>query len=187
VGAGDDKGEAVIKTVGDPPATTAPEGTWLDVDAIAEVTVSSEDPGCPIDDALRGRGRGWRASTPGVQHVVLRFREPTTVRRIRLVFDERSRARTQEFALDWEATSGGPPQNVVRQQFTFAPPGTSTEAEDYATDLADAVRLELTIVPDIGDPTAVASLKEWRIGAPRELRAASSASDVAATPVPVHE
>jgi hypothetical protein len=157
----------VIKTVGSRPATAAADadGPWLDLDTIAAVEVSSEDPAYPIEDALRAVGRGWRAAKPGVQHVALRFLAPTAVRRIRLVFEERDRARTQEFALDGQTGSGGPMKNVVRQQFTFAPPGTPLQTEDYAADLGDAVRLELTIVPDIGDPTAVASLKEWRIGA----------------------
>ena len=156
----------MIKTIGSATATAAADagGAWLDLDQIATVAVSSEDPEYPIEDAFRGVGRGWRASAPGVQHIELRFLAPTAIRRTRLVFEERARARTQEFALDARAGGEEQARNVVRQQFTFAPPGTTSQTEDYATDLRDAVRLELTIVPDIGDPSAVASLKEWRIG-----------------------
>jgi hypothetical protein len=154
----------VIKTIGDPPAAAEAERTWLDLDAIAAVSVSSEHPEYPIENALRGIGRGWRASAPGVQRVSLQFHARTTIRRVRVVVEDRARTRTQEFALDWQAGTGGPVQNVVRQQFTFAPPGTSVQTEDYETDLRDAVSIELTIVPDIGDPMAVATLKEWRIG-----------------------
>ena len=133
-------------------------GTWLDLDAIAEVSISSEDPGYPIENVFEGRGEGWRAATPGAQHLALKFHAPAVVRRVRLVFEERSQARTQEVALDWRARNDGASRNVVRQQFTFAPPGTSLETEEYVTDLRDVVQLELTIVPDISDPSVVASL-----------------------------
>ena len=154
----------MIKTVGNSPDTTDAQSTWLDPDAIGAVSVSSEDPAYPIEDALRGIAAGWRAATPGIQRIVLRFRAPTAVHRMRLVFEERSRARTQEFALDWRAGIAGPLHNGVRQQFTFAPPGTEVQTEDYATDLRDVTVIELTIRPDVGDPTAMATLKEWRIG-----------------------
>jgi hypothetical protein len=152
------------KTIEDSPIATADVvGTWLDLDAIAEVSVSSEDPGYPIENVFHGRGEGWRAATPGAQHLALKFHAPTAVQRVRFVFEERSRARTQEFALDWRAVNEGASRNVVRQQFTFAPPGTSVEIEDYAPNLRDVVQLELTIVPDINDPSVVATLKDWRI------------------------
>ena len=162
------------KTIVDAPAAPDAVGTWLDLDAIASVSVTSEHPEYPIENAFHGRGTGWRAGTPGIQHVALQFHAPTAIRRVHLVFEERARARTQEFALDWRGASTGASRNVVRQQYTFAPPGTSVETEDYTTDLRDAVRLELTIVPDISDPTAVATLKDWRIAG---LAAVASSSD----------
>jgi hypothetical protein len=153
----------VIKTFGDAPETQAADSTWLSLDTFRAVSVSSEDPQYPIEDALRGMGLGWRASTPGVQRLELQFVAPTVIRRIRIVCEEHSRPRTQEFTLGWLPAPGATIQNVVRQQFTFAPPGTSVETEEYTTDLPSAVRLELTIVPDISDPTAVATLMEWRV------------------------
>jgi hypothetical protein len=153
----------VIKTIGDAPETRAAESAWLSLATFRAVSVSSEDAEYPIEDALRGMGRGWRASTPGVQRLGLQFVAPTVIRLIRIVCEERSRPRTQELALDWLPASGATTQNVVRQQFMFAPPGTSVETEEYATDLPSVIRLELTIVPDISDPTAVATLTEWRV------------------------
>ena len=154
----------MIKTVGDTPIIDQAKHPWLDLESIAGVTVTSEDPDYPIESALTGVGDGWRASAPGVQRVVLQFHSPTVVRRMRLVFEERSRTRTQEFALTWQRAGGGPEQPVVRQQFTFAPPGTPVETEDYATELRDVERLVLTIVADIADRAVLATLKEWRIG-----------------------
>jgi hypothetical protein len=51
----------------------------------------------------------------------------------------------------------------VRQQFTFAPPGTTREREDYAVNLVDVSALELSIVPDISGGDAVATLQQFRI------------------------
>jgi hypothetical protein len=146
-----------------PIATADAVGTWVDLEAIADVSVSSEDPGHPIENVFQGRGEGWRAATPGAQRLALKFHAPTAVARVRLVFEERSRPRTQEFALDWRGVNESASRNVVRQQFTFAPSGASVESEDYTTDLRDVVQLELTIVPDISDSSAIATLKEWRV------------------------
>jgi hypothetical protein len=54
----------------------------------------------------------------------------------------------------------------VRQQFTFSPPGTTVECEEYVTDLEGVSRLELgiiPIIPAIDRGNAVATLREWRI------------------------
>jgi hypothetical protein len=52
---------------------------------------------------------------------------------------------------------------IVRQQFTFAPPGTTVEHEEYATNLDAVSRLELLIIPAIDRSPVVATLREWRI------------------------
>ena len=54
-------------------------------------------------------------------------------------------------------------REIVRQQFTFSPPGTAVEREEYATDLAGVSQLELTIIPAIDRGDAIATLREWRI------------------------
>ena len=53
-------------------------------------------------------------------------------------------------------------QEIVRQQFTFSPPTTTRELEDYAVDLDGVTRLTLAIIPAIDDLQAISSLKEWR-------------------------
>ena len=63
--------------------------TWMDVDRIASVEVSSEESGYPIESALLLDGkRGWRAANPGMQTIRLIFDEPQKVRRILLVFED---------------------------------------------------------------------------------------------------
>ncbi len=137
---------------------------WLDVERHAQVEVTSEDPTHPVESALRpGGGSGWRAAAPGEQTIQLRFDEPRRIERMRLVFDERDAARTQEFVLRWSADGGRTYREIVRQQYTFSPPGTAREVEDYAVELEGVTALELHIVPDISGGPTRASLSEWTV------------------------
>ena len=136
----------------------------LDVERHAEVEVTSEDPSHPIESALRsGGGPGWRAETTGPQTIRLRFDEPQRVERVRLVFDERDAPRTHEFVLRWSADGGRSYREIIRQQYTFSPTGTTREVEEYAVDLSGVTALELQIVPDISGGGARASLSEWAL------------------------
>jgi hypothetical protein len=93
----------------------------------------------------------------------LRFDEPRRVEHVRVVFDERDAPRTQEFVLRWSADGGASYREIVRQQYTFSPPDTTRELEDYTVELDGVTALELRIVPDIGGGTARASLSELRL------------------------
>ena len=89
--------------------------------------------------------------------------EPQRVRRIWLHFAETAAGRTQEFVLRWGTADGQPTREVVRQQWTFSPDGSTHETEDYRVDLWGVTVLELTISPDISGGEARASLAEMRI------------------------
>lgn len=144
--------------------SSAAAAHWLDVERLAEVDVTSEDPAHPIESALRSGGApGWRAGEPGVQTIRLRFDEPQRVERIRLVFEEHDAARTQEFVLRWSADGGRSYREIVRQQYTFSPGSTKREVEEYAVDLSSVTALELQIVPEISGGGTRASLAEWVI------------------------
>jgi hypothetical protein len=135
---------------------------WRSLDDSVEVELTSEDPEWPIEHALLDhKSSGWRAAAAGAQTISLVWREPTTIKRIRLVCEEQVRARTQEFTLRAFTIEGQ--REIVRQQFTFSPPGTTMEFEEYATNLDAVSRLELVIIPAIDGGNAVATLKEWRI------------------------
>jgi hypothetical protein len=142
------------------------EAAWLDLDAIAQVEVTSEDPAHPIERALErgGDGSGWTAGTPGAQRIRLLFDQPARLRSIELRFDEHHGPRTQEFVLRWSPDHGRSYREIVRQQYTFSPPGTTCEVERYEVDLHDVTVLELQVVPDIGNESAVASLSRLRLG-----------------------
>lgn len=140
-----------------------PADEWLDLGRLARVEITSEDPDHPIEAALEpGRGPGWRAGGPGSQIIRLRFDQPQRVRRVWLHFAEQV-ARTQEFVLRWGTADGQPPRDVVRQQWTFSPGGSTHETEDYRVDLYGATVLELVITPDVSGGGAWASLAEMRV------------------------
>jgi hypothetical protein len=137
---------------------------WLDLDKVALVEVTSEDPAYPIESALLLKeGPGWRALKPGPQTVRLIFDKPQRLRRIKLVFRETATERTQEFALRWIPDGGGPYREIVRQQWNFSPPGTIREIEDYAVDLSAVKTVELTIVPNKSGGQALASLQRFQV------------------------
>jgi hypothetical protein len=143
---------------------TSPVATteWLNLAEDVTVELTSEDPEWPIERALLfDRTGGWRAGAPGPQTITLEWPAPISIRRIRLVFEELSQARTQEFVVRASTRDGD--REVVRQQFTFSPPGTTVEREEYATELEAVMRLEVTIVPAIDHRAAIATLTEWRV------------------------
>jgi hypothetical protein len=138
------------------------EPVWLDVERLARVEVSSEDPAYPVEEALRATGSGWRASESGPQTVRLRFDEPQYLQRIRVQFREAEQARTQEFVLRWSA-DGDSFREIVRQQWNFSPSGSTSEVENYAVALTGVSVLELCIIPDRSGGDVRASLAQLRL------------------------
>ena len=137
---------------------------WLDLEEIATVEVTSEDPGFPIESALAAKkGPGWRASQDGEQQIRIIFDEPVSLRRIQLQFREAEVERTQEFTLRWSPAEGGPTREIVRQQWNFIPAGSTTENEEYFVALEAVSVLELVIRPDVSRREAVATLASWRM------------------------
>jgi hypothetical protein len=147
-----------------PGEVTAAEPGWLDLEHLAEVEITSEDVGYPIESALiPDGGSGWRAAQPGEQTIRLRFDEPIRLRRVQLVFHESEQERTQEFVLRWSPDGGQSYREIVRQQYNFSPPGATSEVEDYDVDLDGVTALELIIVPDLSRGRTRASLAKWRL------------------------
>ena len=137
---------------------------WLNVEHLAEVEVTSEDAAHPIESALiPSAGPGWRALQPGQQTVRLLFDEPQRLKHMRLLFQEDKQERTQQFVLRWSSDGGQSYREIVRQQYNFSPPATTSECEDYTVDLDGVTALELSIVPDISRGPARASLAQLRL------------------------
>jgi hypothetical protein len=139
---------------------------WLALIQLADVDVTSEQPASPIEGVFACDAPvRWRAASPGVQTIRLRFHRPVRLTRIRLVFEETEVNRTQEFVLRWQAAGAPQSVDVLRQQFTFAPPDTTSEREDYRVDLVEALVLELSITPHIGGGHSIATLQEFCVAA----------------------
>ena len=142
------------------------EADWLDLEAIASVQLTSEDPAFPIENALSSNPErnemGWRAALPGLQTITLNFDHPQRIRRIQLLFIEHQSERAQEFVLRYSS----PQENgreIVRQQWNFSPTGASQEVEDYNVELDSVTKLELEIDPDRGAGEALATLSALRV------------------------
>jgi hypothetical protein len=137
---------------------------WLNLEQVATVEVTSEDPDFPIESVFDGtKESGWRALEKGKQQIRLIFDQPISVKRIRLQFIENELARTQEFTLRWSSAQERPSTEIVRQQWNFSPTGSTREVEDYQTSLDGVTVLELAIQPDLERGSAKATLAEWRI------------------------
>ena len=142
----------------------APEPEWLNLENLAQVEITSEDAGFPIESALLpSTGLGWRAAQSGEQTIRLLFNEPLRLKRIHLVFQEDEKERTQEFVLRWSPDGGQSYREILRQQYNFSPPEAARELEDYYLDLDGVTALELKIVPDISGGSARASLAQLRV------------------------
>jgi hypothetical protein len=87
---------------------------------------------------------------------------PRPLHRIRLEFSETEIERTQEFTLRW-SQAGGPFREIVRQQWSFSPQGSTSEIEEYHVDLDSMSVLELALKPDLTPDHAFATLAVWRL------------------------
>jgi hypothetical protein len=137
---------------------------WLDLEQIATIEVTSEEPNFPIESVFNSvNGVGWRTSQKGLQRVRIIFDQPITLRRIQLHFLEPELGRTQEFSIRWSSAEGGPSKEIIRQQWNFSPTGSTREVEDYEVSLYRVAVLELAITPGLIQAEAPATLAKWRV------------------------
>jgi hypothetical protein len=147
-------------------AATPISELWRDLERIARVEISSEDEQFPIEHALGKKDTtGWRAAGTGPQLIRLHFDEPQSIKRLRLHFVDKAAERSQEFAVF--AGTGSELKEVVRQQWSFSPHGSTEEIEDYSVNLSGITTLEVRIDPDRShDPKmsqAYASLQSLKL------------------------
>jgi len=147
-------------------AATPISDLWRDLERIARVEISSEDEQFPIEHALGKKGTtGWRAAGTGPQLIRLHFDEPLNIKHLRVHFIDKTAERSQEFAV--YAGSGNELKEVVRQQWSSSPNGSTEEIEDYTVNLSGITTLELRIDPDRShDPKmsqAYASLQSLKL------------------------
>ncbi len=144
---------------------TFPDQNWLNLEELAEVEITSEDPAYPIESALlTNQGNsGWRASKSGKQTIRLLFDKPQVLEQIWLEFEEANTERTQEYVLRWSPDNGQIFHEILRQQWNFNPQGSTIEIEDHHLGLSAVTLLELVIIPDINRGDALACLKQLRL------------------------
>src|ERR1700688_1115100 len=101
--------------------------SWLDVERVAVVEITSEEKGYPVESAFVSREmRGGRAAKPGPQTIRPSFDQPQELKQISLVFEEKEIPRTQEFVC------AGPPMAEIRLGKSSASNGTSALLRQYA-------------------------------------------------------
>lgn len=140
----------IVNTLGQPPTT--PEQAAIDITAVATVIMTSEDPAHPIDNVFNYHGqtaeRRWVAADPGEQCLILDFDTPQTIHQLVLAIEEREVQRTQELTISLSSDGGKSYQDVVRQEYTFSPPGTTWEHETWSITAKRVTHLRLQITPD---------------------------------------
>ena len=137
---------------------------WLDLEALAELEVTSEDKGYTIEGALlSNQSHGWKADIPGKQIIRLLFNQTQTIKHIHLCFLETDLVRTQEYVLRYSHDNGLIFEEIVRQQWTFSPDGSNKEEEDHLVALSGVSVFELIITPDINNENVLGSLEQLRL------------------------
>jgi hypothetical protein len=135
------------------PERSRPPGE-KDVEALATVSVTSEAPGHPVDNAFDDRrgpgGSRWMAAEPGEQVLIIAFDAPQVIREVSVDVEEREVSRTQELHLALSRDGGETYREVVRQEYNFSPPGTTFESERWQVNGEGTTHVRLVIKPDKG-------------------------------------
>jgi hypothetical protein len=124
--------------------------------------VTSEAAEAPIEHVFDPHGgpggTRWVAAGAGEQRLILAFDTPQTLRTIRLEVEEPEVSRTQVLHVSVSRDGGQTYQELRRQEYTFSPPGTTFEREEWGGAVAGATHLPLVITPDKGGAPCRATL-----------------------------
>jgi hypothetical protein len=144
------------------PPTSASTPEELDVATLATVAVTSEAADHPVENAFDQRrgpgGSRWVAATPGEQTLILAFDAPQNIRQVSIEVEETQNSRTQELHLAVSHDGGKTYREVLRQEFTFSPSGTTFEREEWTVAADQVTHLRLGLKPDKGGGPCLASL-----------------------------
>jgi hypothetical protein len=138
-----------------------------DIPALATIFVTSEAPGHPIDhifDSREGPGSTrWIAAGDGEQTVILAFDTPQVIREVTVETEEPNTSRTQVLCLSLSEDGGETYRERLRQEFTFSPPGTTFEREEWSVPAERVTHLRVVIQPDKGKAPCRATLTSLTI------------------------
>jgi hypothetical protein len=90
--------------------------------------------------------------------LILAFDAPQTIHKVRVEIDEPDVNRTQEMDVSVSTDGGQTHRQLLRQEYTFSPPGTSREYEEWTFNAGGVTHLQLRIKPDKGDKACRATL-----------------------------
>lgn len=82
--------------------------------------------------------------------MILVFDTPRNLRKVRLEVEETDVERTQELTLAISHDGGQTYREVVRQEYTFSPPGTTFEREEWGLPAEGVTNLWVWLRPDKG-------------------------------------
>ena len=143
-------------------ATVAADFREIRVKEVATVFISSEAPDHPAEhifDESRGEGGSrWVAGEPGEQVLIVAFDSPQTLGEIALEVEEVETARTQEVELAVSGDGGYTYEVLRRQEYTFSPPGTTFEREQWVVQTGPVTHVRLRILPDKSRRPCLATL-----------------------------
>jgi len=149
------------------PESPVPKADDKDIAVLATVFVTSEAPGHPIDmvfDSSRGPGgTRWIAAADGEQTLMLAFDTPQTIREISVETEEPYVKRTQVLCISLSEDGGQTYRERIRQEFTFSPPSTTFESEEWSVSAQRVTHLRVAIRPDKGNAPGRATLTSLTI------------------------
>jgi hypothetical protein len=150
-----------------PRAEAALKADAKDIASIATVLVTSESPDHPVDhlfDAKSGRGgTRWMAAADGEQTVIVAFDTPQVIREVSLETEELATSRTQALVLSLSRDGGRTYREVLRQEFTFSPPDTTFERENWTVPADGVTHVRVVVQPDKGNAPRRATLTSLTI------------------------
>jgi hypothetical protein len=105
----------------------------------------------------------WSAEQPGEHTIEIRFHTPVTLRRLRIVLEESTLARTQELTV-WATLHRGERHNeLIRRMFTFSPTGMTRAVEDYLCEIENVSGVQIRVVPDIDGRPGQAQIRTLQL------------------------
>jgi hypothetical protein len=144
------------------PVESTPFQERIPVTEVATMQVTSEQEDHPIDRAVDDRGgperSRWTADGPAEQTLVLVFDAPQAIRIVSLEVEEPSVSRTQELSVAVSSDGGRSYRELMRQEFTFSPPGTTFEREVWSVAADGVTHLRIDVKPDKGGRIGQATL-----------------------------
>ena len=151
----------------DEPASTIAAEPAICIPDRATIIVTSEAHDHPVEHLFDGRngpgGSRWIAAATGDQTIILAFDNPLFIRMVVLEVEERNASRTQELTLAISRDGGRTYQELLRQEYTFSPSGSTFEREEWALHAPDTTHLRIWIRPDKGNKPSYATVTSLQL------------------------